>query len=119
MKRIALFCLLLISCPVFAQNYDEAKVPHYTLPDVLKTTSGKKIRSDEKWEKSRRPEVLRLFEDHIYGKMPTGYDSIRYALTEDDRPVMDGKAVLKQVGVTVFKKRIQYRLMLCFSCPRR
>ena len=104
MKRISLFCLLLINFPVYAQNYDESKVPQYTLPDVLKTTSGKTIRNEEKWEKFRRPEVLKLFEDHIYGQMPTDYDSISYALTEDDRPEMDGKAVLKQIGVTVYRK---------------
>lgn len=105
MKRIVLFCTILFACgQAFAQNYDESKVPHYTLPDVLKTAGGKTIRNEEKWEKLRRPEVLKLFEDHIYGQMPTDYDSIRYALTEDDRPEMEGKAVLKQVGVTVFRK---------------
>lgn len=117
MKRIALFCILLAGYPVFSQNYDEAKVPHYTLPDVLKTTSGKTIRNEEKWEKLRRPEVLKLFEDHIYGQMPTDYDSIRYALTEDDRPLMDGKAVLKQVGVTVFRKGKSVQINLVLFVP--
>ncbi|SDE29957.1 Alpha/beta hydrolase family protein [Dyadobacter soli] len=118
MKRIALFCVLLITCcPVFAQNYDEAKVPHYTLPDVLKTSSGKVIRNEEKWEKLRRPEVLKLFEDHVYGQMPTDYDSIRYALTEDDRPEMDGKAVLKQVGVTVFRKGNSVQINVVLFVP--
>jgi len=115
MKRILLSCILLITCSVaFAQNYDEAKVPAYTLPDVLKTASGKAIRSDEKWEKLRRPEVLKLFEDNVYGQMPVKYDSISYALTEDDRPEMDGKAVLKQVGVTVFRngKSVQINVVL-------
>ncbi len=118
MKRIALFYLLLITCyPVSAQNYDEAKVPHYTLPDVLKTSSGKTIRNEEKWERLRRPEVLRLFEDHIYGQMPTDYDSIRYALTEDDRPEMNGKAVLKQAGVTVFRKGKSVQINVVLFIP--
>lgn len=104
MKQLIFLCILLtISTKTFAQNYDETKVPHYTLPDVLKTASGKLVRSDEKWESLRRPEVLRLFEDHVYGQMPVSYDSIRYALTEDDGQEMGGKAVLKQVGITVFR----------------
>ncbi|WP_342082898.1 glucuronyl esterase domain-containing protein [Dyadobacter sp. OTU695] len=118
MKRIALFCILLITrYPVLAQNYDEAKVPHYTLPDVLKTTSGKTIRNEEKWEKLRRPEVLKLFEDHVYGQMLTDYDSIRYALTEDDGPEMDGKAVLKQIGVTVFRKGNSVQINVVLFVP--
>ena len=117
MKRISLFCLLLINFPVFAQNYDESKVPQYTLPDVLKTTSGKTIRNEEKWEKFRRPEVLKLFEDHIYGQMPTDYDSISYALTEDDRPEMDGKAVLKQIGVTVYRKGNSVQINVVLFLP--
>ncbi|OJV17462.1 MAG: acetylxylan esterase [Dyadobacter sp. 50-39] len=118
MKRIALFYILLITvCPAFAQNYDESKVPHYTLPDVLKTTSGKAIKSEEKWEKLRRPEVLKLFEDHIYGQMPTEYDSIRYALTEDDGAEMNGRAVLKQVGITVFRKGKSVLINLVLFVP--
>ena len=117
MKRITLFIILLASYPVFSQNYDEAKVPHYTLPDVLKTTSGKIIRNEEKWEKLRRPEVLKLFEDHIYGQMPTDYDSIRYALTEDDGAEMAGKAVLKQVGITVFRKGNSVQINVVLFTP--
>lgn len=117
MKRLALFFILLLALPVFAQNYDETKVPHYTLPDVLKTSSGKAIRSEEKWEKLRRPEVLKLFEDHVYGQMPTDYDSIRYSLTQDDRPVMNGKAILKQVVVTVFRNRQSVAINLVLFVP--
>nr|WP_295934302.1 alpha/beta fold hydrolase [uncultured Dyadobacter sp.] len=118
MKRLIIVCLLLtFSGRMFAQNYDEAKVPHYTLPDVLKTTAGKTIRSDEKWEKLRRPEVLKLFEDNVYGQMPTDYDSIRYALTQDDQPVMNGKATLKQVVVTVFRNRRSVAISLVLFVP--
>lgn len=117
MKRITLFLILLAGCPAFSQNYDEAKVPHYTLPDVLKTTSGKTIRNEEKWEKLRRPEVLKLFEDHVYGQMPTEYDSIRYALTEDDGAEMAGKAVLKQVGITVFRKGNSVQINVVLFVP--
>lgn len=120
MKRITLFCILLSTCcSVVAQNYDEAKVPHYTLPDVLKTASGKTIRNVEKWEKLRRPEVLKLFEDHVYGQMPADYDSIRYALTEDDGPEMGGKAVLKQVGVTIFRKGQSVQINVVLFVPTR
>jgi len=52
----------------FKPNYDEAKVPKYTLPDPLVMADGAKVASAEDWKNKRRPEVLRLFETHMYGK---------------------------------------------------
>lgn len=37
-------------------NYDESKVPEYILPEVLKTSTGKKVKSAKAWEKTRREE---------------------------------------------------------------
>jgi hypothetical protein len=120
MKILTMCCILLLQCfAASAQNYDEAKVPNYTLPDVLKTVAGKPIRSDEKWEKLRRPEVLKLFENNIYGQLPVDYDSIRYTLTQDDEPKMDGKALLKQVGVTVFRKGKSVQIDLVLFVPAK
>ncbi|MCF0073488.1 prolyl oligopeptidase family serine peptidase [Dyadobacter sp. CY261] len=119
MRKGIIYCLLLLASfsAALAQNYDESKVPLYVLPDVLKTTGGKVIRSGEKWEKLRRPEVLRLFEDNIYGRMPVDYDSIRYMLTQDDVPEMDGKAVLKQVTVTVFRNKQSVQINVVLFVP--
>ena len=51
-------------------NYDESKVPVYTLPDPLVSESGKTIRNKRQWERKRRPELLSLFETEMFGKMP-------------------------------------------------
>ena len=51
-------------------NYDESKVPAYTLPDPLTFGDGTKITDAETWSKRRRPEILELFAEHVYGKMP-------------------------------------------------
>ena len=40
-------------------NYDENKVPAYTLPALLVSNDGREITSARKWEKIRRPVVLR------------------------------------------------------------
>ena len=49
-------------------NYDEAKVPPYTLPDVLTAGDGSKVTDVKTWETRRRPELLRLFADHMHGR---------------------------------------------------
>jgi hypothetical protein len=51
-------------------NYDESKIAPYSLPELLKTQSGKAIANAEAWTLERRPEVLGLFEKHVFGKTP-------------------------------------------------
>ena len=54
----------------FVANYDETKIPAFELPDPLKRVSGKRVKTAKQWTKKRRPEVLRLFQEHVYGKAP-------------------------------------------------
>ncbi len=56
---------LLIQTPVMAQeaNYDETKVPAYTLPDPFLYQDGRHVSSVREWERPRRPESLRRFAD--------------------------------------------------------
>ncbi len=88
--------------PVFsiAQNYDETKVPEYVLPDVIKMTNRKQVRNIGDWEKIRRPQILRLFEDNIYGQFAKSMDSLRFTVTEN-KSSMEGKSVLRKVLIQV------------------
>jgi (4-O-methyl)-D-glucuronate---lignin esterase len=74
MKRLplAFAAVLLAAAPAFAQkaNYDESKVPKYTLPDPLVCLDGTKVTDKATWVKKRRPEILRLFEEQVYGRSP-------------------------------------------------
>jgi pimeloyl-ACP methyl ester carboxylesterase len=116
MLRSLLTCIVLIFFVTagHSQNYDESKVPAYTLPDVLKTIDNKPVRARGAWEKVRRPEIIKLFENNIYGQMPITFDGIKFSKTADDQPAMDGKAILKQVLIEVFKgsKTVQINLTL-------
>ena len=53
-------------------NYDEQKVPEYTLPDPLLISDGTKVASAQAWKTKRRPEVLELFRTYVYGRAPVG-----------------------------------------------
>src|ERR1700749_2712133 len=70
------FCLfLLTSVFMTAQaqeniNYNESKVPPYTLPDPLKTKDGKNITTTQQWMREQRPVWLALFAENVYGRMP-------------------------------------------------
>ncbi|NIJ55677.1 glucuronyl esterase domain-containing protein [Dyadobacter arcticus] len=123
--RSIISLLLLAILPFFpflaakAQNYDESKVPSYVLPDALKMVSGKKVRNQKTWETKRRPEILKLFEDNIYGQMPTAYDSVRRMIVSDDGAAMGGKAILKQVLIEIFRNQKSVKINLVLFVPSK
>jgi len=52
-------------------NYDESLAnPCPQLPDVLTLNNGKKVTSPEMWWKLRRPELVKGFEQEMYGRVP-------------------------------------------------
>jgi hypothetical protein len=51
-------------------NYDEAKIPPYTMLDPLRMTDGTPVTTPEQWWSRRRPEIVSLFEHDIYGRVP-------------------------------------------------
>ncbi len=88
---------------IAATNTDESKVTPYTLPDALLTQNGQHIATAEQWTKIRRPEVLKLFEDHIYGAPPEAARKPRlaFAVTSVKEDALGGKAVRKFVQITM------------------
>jgi hypothetical protein len=79
---------------------DESLVPAYTLPDPLIALDGTKIDSVEAWRTRRRPEILRLFEEHIHGKTVGGRpEGMRFIVTEEDPRALGGKATRRQVTI--------------------
>lgn len=102
-------------------NYDESLVGDYTLPDILKTADNQEITSSEGWESKRRPEILSLFENEVYGLMPKDFDRMEWTLLQSDGQAMDGKASMKEVQIEVFRegKSVQIRLILLVPLDRR
>ncbi|HQS04286.1 MAG: acetylxylan esterase [Sphingobacteriales bacterium 17-39-43] len=123
MKAYLLTCLSLLICiQLHAQNheesnYDESKVPTYTLPDVLKTSDNKAIKNKKAWEKLRRPEVLTMFEDNIYGQVPKSFEDIRFSVLSEDKNSMNGKAHRKEVLIEVFNKNKSVKINLVLFIP--
>ncbi|MDY0166036.1 MAG: acetylxylan esterase [Thermoguttaceae bacterium] len=80
-------------------NYDESKVPEYTLPDPLIMQDGRQVATAEMWRAGRRPEVLGLFEEQMYGKPLGPPPKLRFELFDEAGDALGGKAVRKQVRV--------------------
>lgn len=84
-----------------AQNYDESKAGVYTVPEALVLENGKKVKGAKDWEAKRRPEVVALFEKHVYGRMPGPPAHFAFRLLREDKQAMAGKAHLKEVEISV------------------
>ncbi len=80
-------------------NYDEAKVPSFTLPDPLVCLDGAKVTDAKTWQQKRRAEILRLFEENVYGRSPGKPQAMTFMTTSVDKNALGGKATRKEVTV--------------------
>lgn len=80
-------------------NYDEAKVPAYKLPDPLVMQDGTPVKDAEAWNTKRRPELLELFREHVYGRLPGRPEGMHFEVAEEDSQALDGKATRKKVVI--------------------
>ena len=78
-------------------NYTEARVGEYTLPDPLVMGNGAPVRDSEMWMTQRRPELVRLFEEHQYGRAPGRPDAMIFDVFETAAPALESRAIRRQV----------------------
>jgi hypothetical protein len=95
--------LALAAAPGFAQqagiNEVESRVPPYTLPDPLRLGDGSRVEGPTDWRGKRRPELLRLFEEHVYGRSPAAPAAMRFSVVEQEPRALGGLATRRQIRV--------------------
>lgn len=84
-----------------APNYDEGAVPAYELPDPLLCLDGTRIEDQRGWSETRRPEILELFRDQVYGRSPEPLAKVRVELLEEGVSELAGGAQRRQLRVHV------------------
>lgn len=97
-------------------NYEEAQVGTYTLPDVLRCADGTRVTSAAIWVNKRRPELLKLFEEIQFGKMPPP-SSTRFEVFDKGTPAFNGKATRKQVTIYLAKAPFEHKMNLLIYLP--
>lgn len=93
-----------LSAPTYkgrARNLDEAKVPPYTLPDPLVLQNGRPVRDADTWVKQRRPEIIRHYENEIFGRVPATAPKVSWEVTETESGALEGKALRKLAVATI------------------
>jgi hypothetical protein len=98
-------------------NVDESRVPEYTLPDPLILSDGTRVADAQTWVARRRPEILRLFEQHVYGKVPDRPEDMTFNVTSVDREALGGRATRKEVSVYFQARQTVRGWIFSSTCP--
>ena len=100
-------------------NYDEAKIPHYDLPPLLVTAEGKEVKTAEEWRSVRRPQILSLFSNLVYGRVPEPTVPIKtsHSVMETDAEYLDGKATLRKVRIEFSNENGKAAIGLSLTIP--
>ena len=104
-----------------ASNFDESKVGPYTLPDPLLSAGGRKVVTARQWNDERRPELLHLFETHVYGKVPRPGTPLqpRFQVKSEDRQALGGTAIRREVSILFSEKPDGPRIDLLLYLPKK
>jgi len=71
------------------------------VPALMTCADGSKVDSVEKWERVRRPELLRTFLENVYGVRPVERPAdLRFEIVREDRDAFGGRAVCKYVRIS-------------------
>jgi hypothetical protein len=99
-------------------NYDEAKVPAFTLPDPLLRADGRGGYDAAGWTGGRRSEILRLFESHVYGAGPREDGSpVRGAIVRETG-LLGGSAVAKEIEIRFRNQTPEHVMRLLLLIPK-
>jgi hypothetical protein len=109
--------LLAIDAQALDVNYDESKVPKYVLPDPFSLADGSKVTDANMWRQRRRPEILRLFEQHVYGKAPGRPDGMNFTIRPVDTEALAAKATRKQISVYFTGKKTGPKMDILIYIP--
>ncbi len=100
-------------------NYDEARVGAYTLPDPLVMAGGRPVRDARTWFSKRRPEIVRLFEEHQYGRSPGRPAAMTFDVFDRGTPALDGQAIRRQVAIHFSRDKSGPKMDLLLYLPAR
>ena len=94
-KRIV-FVIMLFSLSLLALSQDTI-TGH--LPDVLKMANGTTVKTIRQWNDERRPEIVKLLTDEMFGQSPARPSKIVFREFDNDKKALGGLATRKQIKV--------------------
>jgi hypothetical protein len=120
-KTICALLLLALSPILFAQqfvpNYDDAKVPPYSLPNPLIFKDGRNVNTSKDWARKRK-EIYKTFEDEMFGAVPLWKGKITSSVISQKNNALDGLARRKEVQLRLSNKDKKIELTILIYLPK-
>jgi len=115
-KSVIALAVLCYSALILAQevNYDESKIPPYSLSNPLLTSDKKTIKTEKEWKQQRRPQIFALFENQMYGKAPKKPKNLHFKILSENKNALGGTATRKEVAVYFTKGDAHYMTILMY-----
>lgn len=113
---IGVIASLLIGASAMAQDKDTFKGSD-TLPQLLMSENGQEIKTLDEWQTVRRPELLKIFTEEMYGCMPGLPEEIKYTVFESSTNALEGIATRKQITISMLNKGHQTSVDLLLYLP--
>ncbi len=101
----------------FVPNYDEARIPVYTLPDPLVFDNGNPVTSKKDWEK-RRSEIYTIFEKEVFGIIPQWVGHVKSTIVSQKTDALEGIAKRKEVQLDFINGDRRISVMVLIYLPQ-
>lgn len=99
-------------------NYDEDKVPPYSLPDPLVSRAGAPVSDPETWNRVRRPEIMRLFQEEMFGVAPPRPEGLSFRVVSVDDAALGGAAIRKNIELKIARAENAPRFPVTLYLPK-
>jgi hypothetical protein len=128
-RRLAAFLFLLLSLGFVRAddpknhdldvNYDEARIAPFEWPSSLVNTRGQSVTTPVEWTQQRRPELLSLFGNLIYGTVPQPESPIQVtsSAVKTNRDFLGGKAIRKDIRIQFENARGKAEMLVLVFVP--
>ncbi|MEB2784453.1 glucuronyl esterase domain-containing protein [Algoriphagus persicinus] len=118
---LSFILLLSLNLTLMAQhvvNEDENKVPPLVLPDPFVSEKGLLIKSVAGWESIRKPELIKLFTEEVYGPIPIDYDEISFKEVSENANPFPEITIFKELDITVSRNGNSHTMRLNVFLPK-
>lgn len=90
-----------------------------SLPDPLVMLDGRRVKTAAQWERERRPELERLFQEYMYGSLPPKPARMQVQVRAEDKDFLGGAATLRLVTLQAAPTDNAPRIDLMLVVPNR
>jgi hypothetical protein len=101
--------------------YDEARIPAYDLPPLLVSSEGRPITTPDEWLQIRRPQIMSLFGNLLYGTAPAPESPLKVTsdVVQTDNQFMNGLATRKDVRIRFSNAKGKAEMLILVFVPNQ